>query len=74
MPPSKVVPLSERSVTLSADIYAATRAKGMPVDDVDILIAGIAMANEWILVTHNRKHFEKIDGLEIKDWAEEESL
>ena len=24
-----------------------------------------------LIVTHNRKHFEKIAGLEIEDWAEE---
>jgi len=65
-----VAPLTERSVTLSADIYADTRAKGTPVDDIDILIAGIAMANDWVLVTGNRQHFEKITGLEVEDWCE----
>lgn len=67
---NNVIPLTERSVTLSANVYAATRAKGTPVDDIDILIAGIALANDWILVTHNRSHFEKINGLEIEDWSE----
>ena len=57
---NNVVPLTERSVAISADIYAATRAKGTPVDDIDILIAGVAIANDWVLITHNRKHFEKI--------------
>jgi tRNA(fMet)-specific endonuclease VapC len=40
------------------------------VDDVDLLIAGIARANAWVLVTHNRKHYEGIEGLEILDWSE----
>ncbi len=67
---NNVVALTERSVTISADIYAATRAKGTPVDDIDILIAGVAIANDWTLITHNRKHFEKIQNLEIEDWSE----
>jgi tRNA(fMet)-specific endonuclease VapC len=65
-----IVPLTEHSVVLSADAYAVTRAQGTPVDDIDLLIAGIALANSLVLVTHNRKHFEKIVGLEIEDWTE----
>jgi len=65
-----IVPLTEHSVALSADMYAATRAQGTPVDDIDLLIAGIALTNSLVLVTHNRKHFEKIAGLEIEDWTD----
>ena len=68
---NRILPLTEQSVMISAEIYAATRAKGMPVDDIDILIAGIAIANDWVLVTHNRKHFERIEGLLVQDWTEE---
>jgi len=38
-----VLPLTEKSVTLSADIYAALRHNGTPVDDIDLLIAGVAI-------------------------------
>lgn len=41
-----VLPLTTHSVTISADIYANLRKKGTPVDDIDILIAGIAIAND----------------------------
>ncbi|HDQ70955.1 MAG TPA: type II toxin-antitoxin system VapC family toxin [Chloroflexi bacterium] len=64
-----LLPLTERSVAYSADMYATTRAAGTPVDDIDLLIAGIAVANGLGLATHNRKHFEKITGLEVEDWA-----
>ncbi len=70
---NNLAPLTEQSATLSAEVYAASRAKGTPIDDIDILIAGVAMANQWILITHNRQHFEKIDGLEIEDWSESRS-
>ncbi len=70
---SNIVPLTEQSATLSADMYAATRAKGTAIDDIDLLIAGIARANDWRLVTHNRKHFEKIEGLQVEDWSEPDS-
>ena len=67
---NNVIPLTEASVNASADMYAATRAKGTPIDDIDLLIAGIAYANDWSLATHNRKHYERIANLDIQDWSE----
>lgn len=65
-----VLPLTTRSTTISADIYANLRNKGTPIDDIDILIAGIALANDLIIITNNRRDFEKIEGLEIEDWSQ----
>ena len=36
--------------------------------DADLLIAAMALANDATLVTGNRSHYERIDGLEIEDW------
>ncbi|GET43971.1 type II toxin-antitoxin system VapC family toxin [Microseira wollei] len=62
-----ILPLTEESVTLSADIYATLRRDGTPVDDIDLLIAGVAIANDLVLVTHNQRHFNRIEGLEWED-------
>lgn len=40
------------------------------MDDIDIMIAGVAISNNLILVTNNLKHFQKIAGLEIEDWSQ----
>lgn len=64
-----VLPLTEDSVNISADIYADLRKRGRPLDDVDILLAGVAIANGLVLATHNRKHFDRIARLEVNDWA-----
>ena len=53
---NSILPLTETSVSISSDIYAALRKSGNPLDDTDILIAGIALANDFILVTHNIDH------------------
>jgi tRNA(fMet)-specific endonuclease VapC len=55
---------------LSAKFYADLRTQGTPVDDIDLLIADIALANNLILMIHNVKHFDRIEGLEITDWSE----
>jgi tRNA(fMet)-specific endonuclease VapC len=67
---NRVLPLTEASVTISANIYAELRKDGKPLDDIDLLIAGVAVANNLVLVTHNRNHFERIRKLEIEDWSE----
>ena len=65
-----VLPLTEQSVTLSAEIYGMLRRRGTPVDDIDLLIAGVAIANGLVLVTHNQSHFKRVGGLELQDWSQ----
>ena len=36
----------------------------------DLLIASIALANRATLVTRNRRHFEKVPGLQIVNWVD----
>ncbi|MDF5732468.1 MAG: type II toxin-antitoxin system VapC family toxin [Rhizonema sp. PD38] len=46
---NRVLPLTTDSTTISGNVYASLRKKGTPVDDIDILIAGIATAVSAIL-------------------------
>lgn len=66
---SVVLPLTRQSVTASATLYAEQRRLGTPVDDMDLLIAGIALTNDLVLVTHNQRHFKRIEGLSLADWT-----
>ena len=50
------------------EIKANTQKIGKSVDDMDLLIAATAIANDMILVTHNTKHFENIPKLQVVDW------
>lgn len=55
-----------------AEIYgkvrAALRRLGRPTGETDMQIAAVALAHDAVLVTHNRKHFEAIEGLLMEDW------
>lgn len=42
------------------------RAAGMLIGDVDLLIAATALQHGATLLTNNRRHFERIDGLRIE--------
>lgn len=53
----------------AAKIYVELSNKGRPSGgDSDILIASLCLANGYIIVTNNSKHFESIEGLKIVDW------
>lgn len=64
-----ILPLTEKSVEISSDICAALRKTGSQLDDIDILIAGVALAHGLVLVTHNVHHFNRIEDLEVIDWS-----
>ena len=66
---NRVCPLTEASVARSADIYAVMRKQGTPIDDIDILIAGVALEHDWVLVSRNVRHFARIEDLVVEDWT-----
>ena len=63
-----VIPLTEKSVRISAELYSALRQTGNSLDDIDLFIAGVAIENELTLVTNNEKHFARVPGLKIENW------
>ena len=48
---------------------ARLRAQGRPIDDMDLIIASIALALPARLATLNARHFNRIEGLRIADWS-----
>ena len=65
-----IIKLSNSSLKLSAKQYGILRQKGIIIGTPDLLIAGIAMANNLILVTNNQKHFNPISELNTANWLE----
>lgn len=58
----------------SFQMYAETRNKlrqhGTPIDHMDLFVAAVAMYHDMTLVSHNTKHFVRIDDLKLTDWQE----
>ena len=52
-----------------AQLKSQLKKTGIVIDDFDLLIASIALANNLILVTNNIKHFAKIPNLQLEDWS-----
>jgi tRNA(fMet)-specific endonuclease VapC len=75
----KVVELFQMQIDIlpifpALDIYAKEKArlktKGMILDDFDLLIGSTAIFNDLILVTKNKADFERLNGMKIEDWTE----
>ena len=41
------------------------RAAGIPIGDFDLLISATAIRHDLTLLTNNRRHFERVQGLDI---------
>jgi tRNA(fMet)-specific endonuclease VapC len=57
----------------AAQIFAQIKTEleiiGQKVDDIDLQIASICLAQDRILVTNNTKHFQNIKNLKLQDWS-----
>ena len=63
-----IIPFSHAEAKVAAQIRTKLEKNGIPIGPYDVLIAASAKTNNLILVTHNLKEFERIDGLQVVDW------
>lgn len=58
--------------TVASFVYGKLRAglwqKGQPIGETDLQIASVAKANGLTVATHNRRHFDRVPGLQLTDW------
>ena len=59
---------SGESAEFFGKIKSELKNSGNIIEDFDILIASIAVANNCVLVTNNPRHFERIEGLQTENW------
>lgn len=49
-------------------IRADLQKQGKPIGAYDVLIAGQAIAQDLVLITHNVQEFERVENLRFEDW------
>lgn len=64
----QILGLDEASVQIFGEAKALLEQRGTRLDDADLLIGAIAAANRAIVVTGNRRHYERIPGVMIENW------
>jgi tRNA(fMet)-specific endonuclease VapC len=63
-----VLPYGEAAARQFGRIKAELERTGMKLADLDLQIASLALTHGVPLITHNRRHFERIVGLVVEDW------
>lgn len=61
----RCLPLDERAADRAAEVRRGLETHGMAIGMGDSLIAGIVLAHQGILLTRNRRHFERIPDLAL---------
>jgi tRNA(fMet)-specific endonuclease VapC len=63
-----IAPLDHGAACEAAKIRAELEKAGTPIGSIDYLIAGIARANSWTVVTGNLNEFRRVKRLMTERW------
>ena len=61
-----VVCIDNKTLKVASWIYAELRKEGHLIEDPDLLIASMCIANGLALKTRNRRHFERLEKFGLK--------
>ena len=65
----RVLPFDLEAAWRYAEIRAELERRGTQLAEADLRIASIALSRALVLVTHNARHFKRVPGLLLEDWA-----
>ena len=64
-----VLPYDDRAAGHTGELRAGLARAGTPIGPYDQLIAGLARARGLIVITNNRREFDRVPGLRVEDWT-----
>jgi tRNA(fMet)-specific endonuclease VapC len=64
----EVLPYDLEAARRYGRLAAVLLDEGVPIGVEDTMVAAHALSRGLTLVTHNRKHFERVKGLRVEDW------
>ncbi|MBC7149759.1 type II toxin-antitoxin system tRNA(fMet)-specific endonuclease VapC [Ciceribacter selenitireducens] len=65
----EVLPYDEMAAGHTGQLRAELARSGTPIGPYDQLIAGHARSRGLIVVTNNRREFDRVPGLRVEDWT-----
>ena len=65
-----IIPFSTVEAEQAAQIRAVLKSQGQPIGAYDVLIAATALQHNLLMVTANRREFERFPGLKTENWRQ----
>ncbi|MFJ4141315.1 tRNA(fMet)-specific endonuclease VapC [Pseudomonas sp. NPDC089734] len=66
----EVLKYDENAAAHTGQLRAELGRAGTPIGPYDQMIAGHARSQGLVLVTNNRREFDRVSGLRVEDWTE----
>jgi tRNA(fMet)-specific endonuclease VapC len=66
--PFESAPFDDDAASHYGLIRAALEKAGTPIGANDLLVASIALARDFVLVTRNGREFSRVPGLRVEEW------
>src|SRR5687768_14065321 len=66
--PFELLPFERSTAEIFGTIVGELEKRGQSISDIDALIASVALENAEVLVTRNRRHFDRIPALRIETY------
>ena len=60
---------STKEADLFAGLQAGLMGQGTPIGTNDAMIAAHALSLDAVLITNNQRHFSRVEGLALANWA-----
>ena len=64
----EILNFDSNAATEYGKIRADLKKKGTPIGNMDMLISAHAKSENLIVVTHNTREFERVEGIQLEDW------
>ena len=68
-----VAMLTVKRIDTAFDIFSTEKARlkeaGQLISDFDLLIGATAIVNGYVMITNNTKHFNRLQNIQLEDWA-----
>jgi tRNA(fMet)-specific endonuclease VapC len=64
----RVVDFGDAEASMAARVRADLEKTGKKIGPYDTLLAGVALAKGWALVTNNTREFSRVKGLKLANW------
>lgn len=67
-----ILDFDREAADIAALLHHQLRTAGVLIDDADLLISATTLRHGATLVTRNINHFQRVPGLQLTDWRQEE--